>query len=102
MEGLGILGIVGNSLGIYGYDGYYGYFIFTQYTHLTQYTQYTQIYPRGTCTLSHHIKQKTDDFLSHLLNPIKVSRDTGIRTAKPKSRYLIKKSARRSLSNKSL
>lgn len=48
------------------------------------------------------IKQKTDDLKSHLLNPIKASRDTGIRAAKPKSRYLIKKSARRSLSNKSL
>ena len=38
-----------------------------------------------------YINKKTDDLKSHLLNPIKACRDTGIRAAKPKSRYLIKK-----------
>ena len=81
MEGLGILGIYG----YYEYCGYCGYFIFTQYTqytqytHLAQYTQYTQIYPRGTCTHCHQIKQKQMT-KGHLLCILKVSRDTGIRT----------------------
>lgn len=77
MGGLGILGIVGA-------------------VHPTQFTQIMGL----LVTILH--KQKTDDIKSHLLNPIKACRDTGIRTALAEEPIPYKKSARRSLSNKSL